>query len=398
MAQFPISSPEKNDRTPDVDSDDACRMRPQVGQAVIIDVVVSSRDGERLVPRDSAHFVEQAAGDKPDVVITDWNRQKMIGFGASFNEAGMICLNALDALAQESVLAALFDDSAGAGLSAMKTVIAATDFMSAGPFYSYAEVPGDTHLKNFSIARDLKSDGLVTFIKRAQQHGSFVLQATMDYPPDWMLKDPVLDQDVDPRYYPALAQYFYHYIQQYAENGISIDYLSPFNEPGNYTKIDSAGLRDLIKWHIGPLFERKKVSTELQVSDAQFRFGTAAYVAPILDDAEVRKYVTSLSYHGYDYMFDTFPEEITPEILAKSIRAKPPLAEYGYSGPEHAIVADLATTYPDLQLWMTETCYFEMGDAKAPWQRAPISTMVSSGGCRSPTKWRRAHRAGPIGT
>ena len=47
--------------------------------------------------------------------------QEIAGFGASFLEAGMICLNSLDSQQQESVLRALFDPKDGAGFSAMKT-------------------------------------------------------------------------------------------------------------------------------------------------------------------------------------------------------------------------------------------------------------------------------------
>jgi hypothetical protein len=55
----------------------------------------------------------------------------------------MICLASLDEPAREQVLAALFDPVSGAGFSTMKTVLAATDFMLAGPFYSYNDTPGD---------------------------------------------------------------------------------------------------------------------------------------------------------------------------------------------------------------------------------------------------------------
>ena len=75
----------------------------------------------------------------------------------------MICLNSLAPAAQEEVLHALFDPVQGAGFSAMKTVIAGTDFMSAGPWYSYDDVPGDVEMRHFSLQRDLGTNGLITF-------------------------------------------------------------------------------------------------------------------------------------------------------------------------------------------------------------------------------------------
>jgi hypothetical protein len=72
--------------------------------------------------------------------------------------------------------------------------------MSAGPYYTYDDHPGDVGMKLFSLERDLKPNGLVTYIKRARRYGTFVLQAPMDYPPDWMLFDVKTHQHLDPRF------------------------------------------------------------------------------------------------------------------------------------------------------------------------------------------------------
>ena len=60
--------------------------------------------------------------------------------------------------------------------------------MPAGPWYTYDETPGDLAMKHFDISRDLAPAGEITYIKRARQYGSFMLQAPMDFPPDWMLR------------------------------------------------------------------------------------------------------------------------------------------------------------------------------------------------------------------
>lgn len=208
----------------------------------------------------------------------------MLGFGASFNEAGMISLNSLAPAEQEKVLIALFDPLKGAGFTAMKTVIGATDFMSAGPFYTYNDTPGDVEMKNFSIERDLGPNGLVPFIQRSLKHGSFVLQATMDYPPDWMLFDPIKNQDIDPKYFDAMALYYLRYLEEYSKQGITIDYLSLFNEPLGYTKIPLTKIRDLIKNHVGPLFHKKGVQTRLQISDHIDRAAALQGDSSVMDD------------------------------------------------------------------------------------------------------------------
>lgn len=294
---------------------------------------VSSLAGDRLSSRPGPRF--EAAPGPPDLRIEPAvTHQTMVGFGASFLEAGLVCLNALPATEQEAVLRALFDPVEGAGFSAMKTPLAGTDFMSAGPWYTYADTPGDVGMKAFSIARDLGPNGLVTYIHRARQHGRFVLQAPMDYPPDWMLFDVEKRQDVDPRYYDALALYYLRYLQAYEEEGIVVDYLSLFNEPGIYTKIPYGEIRDLLRDHVGPLLAREGVKTKIQLSEAPSREDAHASYPTVLDDAGARRYVSSIAYHGYDRKdFDQ--------------------------------IADIGRRYPGLPLWMTEICHaYQAGTPK----------------------------------
>src|SRR5437773_212815 len=203
-----------------------------------VQIYVSSKAGDRFTSKPELHFEQRTGSGSTGFEIDDSVAfQRMDGFGASMLEAGLIILNDLPPADQESVLRALFDPKEGAGFTAMKTVLASTDFMSAGPFYTYDPVPGDVEMNHFSIARDLQPNGLITFIKRARRYGKFVLQAPMDYPPDWMLFDVDTNQDVNPKYYDALARYYLRYLQEYEKNGISIDYMSLFNEHGFYTNI-----------------------------------------------------------------------------------------------------------------------------------------------------------------
>jgi glucosylceramidase len=155
-----------------------------------VKVFVSSEDGDRLTPKPALHFQPQPAkAGSVYTIQTGMRLQKMVGFGASFLEAGMVCLSDLPPVDQEAVLRSLFDAVKGAGFTAMKTPIAGTDFMSAGPYYTYDDTPGDVEMKHFSIQRDLRPNGVITYFKRARKYGKFVLQSPMDYPPDWMLFD-----------------------------------------------------------------------------------------------------------------------------------------------------------------------------------------------------------------
>jgi glucosylceramidase len=296
---------------------------------------VSSKEGDRLTGKPTARF---AAGNQagPNAFRIDdaVTYQTIAGFGASFLEAGLICINTLPPAEQDKVFEALFDPRKGAGFTAMKTPLAGTDFMSAGPWYTYNDHPGDVAMKQFSIERDLGPNGLVTYIKRARNYGHFVLQAPMDYPPDWMLIDVNKKQDVNPQSFDALALYYLHYLQAYQNQGIFIDYLSLFNEPGVYTKIPYAKIRDLLKNHVGPLLQKEGVKTQLMLSEAPERADAFQHYPTVLDDPLARQWVAIVPYHGYDLK--------------------------GF-----AKIAKLHERYPDLPLWMTELCHaYEAGTPK----------------------------------
>jgi glucosylceramidase len=296
-------------------------------------VFVTSRAGERLAEKAPLRLDNKGAQGALFKIEPGKRLQKMDGFGASFLEAGMICLNSLTAADQERLLEAIFDPAKGAGFSAMKTVQAGTDFMSAGPWYTYDDTPGDVEMKHFSIARDLAPNGLIPLIKRARKYGSFQLQAPMDYPPDWMLFDVNKNQDVNPKYFEAMARYQVRYLQEYARQGIEIEYLDPFNEPGIYTKIPAGKIAIYVRDHLGPLLAKSGLKTRIQYSDFNERTKFLEAVNQTMGDEGFRKYVSSLAYHAYGFKdFDK--------------------------------VRQIHQRFPNLPVWMTEVCHAYYTDTK----------------------------------
>lgn len=300
-------------------------------------VYVSSKSGDRLSAKADIAFRDEApaAGSARFQINDAVLSQKMDGFGASFMEAGIMTLNTLPSEKQEEVLRALFDAKDGAGFTAMKTPLAGTDFQSAGPWFTYDDTPGDVDLKNFSVERDFAPTGVGTYILRARKYGKFALQAPMDYPPDWMLYDVKKRQDIQPKFYPALAKYFVRYLEEYKKRGIAVDYLSIFNEPEEvYTKIKYPEIRVLLRDFVGPALRQSGLSTKMMISEAPERLVAFKRYPVVLDDLEVRKFVSVVAYHGYDFKhFDKI----------KELKAK----------------------YTDIPFWMDELCYaYEAGYPK----------------------------------
>ena len=307
-----------------------------VANAQTARVYVSSAAGDRLDAKPAVQFTDKKPTTAATFEINEAVRfQKIDGFGASFMEAGLMTLNTLPAGKQEEVLRALFEPNGGAGFTAMKTPLAGTDFQSAGPWFTYDDTPGDVELKDFSVERDFAPMGVGTYILRARKYGKFLLQAPMDYPPDWMLYDVRKHQDIPPEYYAVLAKYFVKYLEEYKKRGIEIDYLSVFNEPETvYTKIKYPEILTLLRDFVGPALQQSGLSTKMMISEAPERLVAFRRYPVILDDPAARKFVSAVAYHGYD--FRHFEK-----------------------------IAELKAKYPDLPFWMDELCYaYEAGYPK----------------------------------
>ena len=309
---------------------------PIAAKAQTAKLYVSSKAGDRLSAKPDVKFVETKATGLTFEIDDTKKYQKIDGFGASFMEAGIMTLNTLPAEKQEEVLRSLFDAKEGAGYTTMKTPIAGTDFQAAGPWYTYDDTPGDAELKDFSVQRDFGPNGVGTYILRARKYGDFKLQSPMDYPPDWMLYDVKKHQDIQPKYYPALANYYVRYIQEYAKRGIHIDYISLFNEPHKvYTKINYPEIRLLLRDHVGPTLQKSGLTTKIMLSEAPERLSAYKSYPLVLDDPEARKYVAVAAYHGYPY---------------------------GALQKDFDKIAELKAKYPEIAFWMDELCYaYEAG-------------------------------------
>lgn len=301
----------------------------------VISVFSSSQDGDRLSRKEEVMFVRDKKSSLPVISVNDSIKfQKIEGFGATFNEAGRICLNSLDGDAGDAVFKRLFDPDSGAGYTVMKSPIAACDFASAGPWYSYCDTPGDTALKTFSIERDLGPNGLIPFIKKASEYGRFEIETTMDFAPDWMYVSLKKDEKhIRPIYYSALARYYSKYIQAYAANGITPGYLNLFNEAENswYSNVTYKAMGEMIKSHVIPQFRTDGLTTKIQLGETANRPEAIQKFPAALEDPEVRKSIASLTVHGYDW--DKF-----------------------------STLTELHLKYPDIPIWQTEVCYARVGN------------------------------------
>ena len=232
-----------------------------VAAAINVSLVLTD-ESHTLAPLPPSAWTRGACPASASVQVESTVQKQVVGgFGASLTESSAINLNALPPAKQDELLELLFG-STGARLSAVKTTMLANDFSAAAPWSTYDDVPGDLELAHFSIARDLRPNGSLTLLKRAQAAGfNGVVQTYMDYPPDWMLEGALPDNaTVRPELYDVLALYFAKYVEAYAAHGVAIDFVEAFNEPTDtYTSMSALQLATFLGEHLGPTFDARKL-------------------------------------------------------------------------------------------------------------------------------------------
>jgi glucosylceramidase len=106
-----------------------------------------------------------------------------------------------------------------------------------------------------------------------------------------------------PEYYSVYAQYFVKYIQKMKEEGITIDAITPQNEPlhpGNNPSMLMLAEQqaDFIKNHLGPAF--KAVNSTVKIVVYDHNCNKPEYPIAILNDAEAYPYVDGSAFHLYE--------------------------------------------------------------------------------------------------
>ncbi len=104
------------------------------------------------------------------------------------------------------------------------------------------------------------------------------------------------------KYYGVYAKYFVKYIQQMKAEGITIDAITPQNEPlhgGNNPSMEMSALEqtDFIKNHLGPAFKTANITTKIIAYD--HNCDNPNYPKTILADAAAYAFVDGSAFHLY---------------------------------------------------------------------------------------------------
>ncbi len=258
----------------------------------------------KLQQQTSVKFVN-TSNSFQNIEIDDSQKfQYVDGFGYTLTGGSVEVINRLLSAKRKSLLNELFGkDKNSISISYLRLSIGASDLD--GEVFSYDDLPEgqtDPSLSNFSLAKD---KALIAMLKEILAiNPSIKIIAAPWSAPVWM-KDNGKSKggSLKPEFYGTYAQYFVKYIQGMKKEGITIDAVTPQNEPlhpGNnpslYMPSEQQG--NFIKNHLGPVFKANGITTKIVVYD--HNCNKPEYAIDILKDSEANKYIDGSAFHLYE--------------------------------------------------------------------------------------------------
>lgn len=255
-----------------------------------------------------------SANNGNPTIIVDGTKQfqTIDGFGYALTGGSASLINGLASTTKENLLRELFlADSTHIGVSYLRLSIGASDLSATA--FTYDDTPGDSTLQNFTIEKE-KSDLIPILQKIIALNPAIKIIATPWSAPAWMKTNNSLYGGgatpgiLKPACYDIYARYFVKYIQAMAAAGITIDAITPQNEPLNaynnpsMLMVDTAE-NDFVKNYLAPAFQTNNISTKIVVYD--HNLDHPEYATNILSDPKTYGLVDGSAFHLYGGQINT---------------------------------------------------------------------------------------------
>ena len=230
--------------------------------------------------------------------------QTIDGFGYTLTGGSAEVINTLNPSTKQELLQELFGSAANSiSVSYLRISIGASD-LNAAPF-TYDDMPAgqtDVTLTNFNLAPDMTD--LIPLLKEILAiNPNIKILGSPWSPPTWMKdNNNFVGGSLLTQYYAVYAQYFVKYIQAMKAQGITIDAITPQNEPlhpGNNPSLLMlpAQQADFIKNHLGPAFQTANINTKIIIYD--HNCDKPDYPISVLNDAAAKAFINGSAFHLY---------------------------------------------------------------------------------------------------
>ena len=226
-------------------------------------------------------------------VHPDQQFQSIDGFGFTLTGGSAQLIQQLEPSKRAALLQDLFGPN---GISVLRIGVGATDLDAT--VFTYEDKP-----RKFSLEPS-KADLIPVLQQIIAINPAIKIMATPWSPPIWM-KDNGESKggSLLEKHYQTYAIYLAKYIQAMAKEGITIWALTPQNEPlhpGNNPSMlmTSQMQTNFIKTALGPEFKKRNITTKIIVYD--HNCDHPEYAIDLLNDIEVRKYVSGSAFHLYN--------------------------------------------------------------------------------------------------
>jgi glucosylceramidase len=231
--------------------------------------------------------------------------QKIDGFGYTLTGGSAQFINKMTAQAKADLLRELFgSDEKSISINYLRISIGASDLNEA-PF-TYDDMPSgqsDIMLANFNLGPDKKD--LIPILKEILLiNPKIKIVATPWSAPIWMKdKSSFVGGGLKPEYYEVYAKYFVKYLQQMKAEGITIEAITPQNEPLNPNNNPSLLMTaiqqtNFIKNNLGPELKTAELNTKIIAYD--HNCNNTSYPIDILSDTKANPFVDGSAFHLYE--------------------------------------------------------------------------------------------------
>jgi glucosylceramidase len=271
-----------------------------------VEFYVTSGNQASLLQKQSTSLVfTTATNGYPDITIdTTQVYQTIDGFGFTLTDGSAQLISSLPVAMQNDLLKELFGfDSTSISISYLRVSIGASDLSAS--VYTYDDMPAgqtDVTLQNFNLRKDVST--VIPILKKILTiNPSIKILGSPWTAPTWMKSNNnSIGGSLLTQYYTVYANYFVKYIQGMKAEGITIDAITPQNEPlhgGNNPSMLMTATEQatFIKNHLGPALQAATLTTKIISYD--HNADRPDYPLTILDDAAARPYVDGSAFHLY---------------------------------------------------------------------------------------------------